>query len=110
MVLVYVSCHPATFAENAAKFVAAGYELEYVQPVDMFPNTPHIEAVARLVRDQARAAAVLAAAKATATADRRTGASAPPQPDQYGGWARYHSPSERNADQNARLADCSSSD
>ena len=59
-VLVYVSCHPATFAENAAKFVAAGYDLEYVQPVDMFPNTPHVEAVARFVRDEARVAAVQA--------------------------------------------------
>ncbi|MGI9539491.1 MAG: 23S rRNA (uracil(1939)-C(5))-methyltransferase RlmD [Miltoncostaeaceae bacterium] len=48
--LVYVSCQPATFAENAAKFVAGGYALEYVQPVDMFPQTPHIEAVARFTR------------------------------------------------------------
>ncbi len=63
-VLVYVSCHPATFAENAAKFVAAGYDLDYVQPVDMFPNTPHIEAVARFVRDPVRVAAVRAAAEA----------------------------------------------
>ena len=48
--LVYVSCQPATFAENAARFVEGGYELEYVQPVDMFPQTPHIEAVARFSR------------------------------------------------------------
>jgi 23S rRNA (uracil1939-C5)-methyltransferase len=63
-VLVYVSCHPATFADNAARFVAAGYDLEYVQPVDMFPNTPHVEAVARFVRDPIRAAAARAAAEA----------------------------------------------
>lgn len=49
-VLVYVSCHPATFADNAARFVEGGYRLEYVQPVDMFPQTPHVEAVARFVR------------------------------------------------------------
>lgn len=49
--LVYVSCQPATLAENAAKFVAGGYRLEWVRPVDMFPQTPHIEAVARFVRD-----------------------------------------------------------
>lgn len=75
-VLVYVSCHPATFAENAAKLVAAGYALEYVQPVDMFPNTPHIEAVARFVRDERRVAEVQAAAQLQAAADRaaRTGA------------------------------------
>jgi len=79
-VLVYVSCHPATFAENAAKFVAAGYALDYVQPVDMFPNTPHIEAVARFVRDDARVATVRAAAEAAA---RETRAPAPPpSPDQ----------------------------
>ncbi len=48
-VLVYISCHPATFADNAARFVAGGYKLEWVRPVDMFPQTPHIEAVARFV-------------------------------------------------------------
>jgi 23S rRNA (uracil1939-C5)-methyltransferase len=46
-VLVYVSCQPATFADNAARFVEGGYRLEWVRPVDMFPQTPHIEAVAR---------------------------------------------------------------
>ena len=50
-VLVYVSCQPATFADNAARFVAGGYRLEWVRPVDMFPQTPHIEAVARFTRD-----------------------------------------------------------
>lgn len=50
--LVYVSCQPATFADNAAKFVEGGYRLEWVRPVDMFPQTPHIEAVARFTRDR----------------------------------------------------------
>ncbi|MEW6582019.1 MAG: 23S rRNA (uracil(1939)-C(5))-methyltransferase RlmD [Actinomycetota bacterium] len=50
-VLVYVSCHPATFADNARRFIDGGYRLEWVRPVDMFPQTPHIEAVARFVRD-----------------------------------------------------------
>jgi 23S rRNA (uracil1939-C5)-methyltransferase len=49
-VLVYVSCQPATFADNAARFVEGGYALEWVRPVDMFPQTPHIEAVARFTR------------------------------------------------------------
>ncbi len=79
-VLVYVSCHPATFAENAAKFVAAGYDLEYVQPVDMFPNTPHIEAVARFVRDAARAAAIRTAAEVAAAAARSARATDPGAP------------------------------
>lgn len=52
-VLVYVSCQPTTFADNAARFVEGGYRLEWVRPVDMFPQTPHIEAVARFVRDAA---------------------------------------------------------
>ena len=49
-VLVYVSCHPATFADNARRLLDGGYRLEWVRPVDMFPQTPHIEAVARFTR------------------------------------------------------------
>jgi 23S rRNA (uracil-5-)-methyltransferase RumA len=49
-VLVYISCQPATFADNAKRFVDGGYTLEWVRPVDMFPQTPHIEAVARFTR------------------------------------------------------------
>jgi 23S rRNA (uracil1939-C5)-methyltransferase len=49
--IVYVSCNPTTLAPNARQLVDAGYRLEVVQPVDMFPHTPHIEAVARLTRD-----------------------------------------------------------
>jgi 23S rRNA (uracil1939-C5)-methyltransferase len=48
--LVYVSCNPTTLAPNAAQFVEAGYALRRVRPVDMFPQTPHIECVALLER------------------------------------------------------------
>jgi len=48
--IVYVSCNPTTLAPNAAQLVEAGYELKRVRPVDMFPQTPHIECVALLER------------------------------------------------------------
>lgn len=46
--LIYVSCNPATLARDVKKMVEGGYRLQAVQPVDMFPHTFHIEAVARL--------------------------------------------------------------
>ncbi|HEX6688895.1 MAG TPA: 23S rRNA (uracil(1939)-C(5))-methyltransferase RlmD [Solirubrobacterales bacterium] len=46
--VVYVSCNPTTLAPNAAQLVEAGYTLRRVKPVDMFPQTPHIECVALL--------------------------------------------------------------
>jgi 23S rRNA (uracil1939-C5)-methyltransferase len=48
--IVYISCNPTTLAPNARQMAEAGYELKSVQPVDMFPQTPHIEAVALLER------------------------------------------------------------
>jgi 23S rRNA (uracil1939-C5)-methyltransferase len=48
--IVYVSCNPTTLAPNARQFADAGYQLEAVRPVDMFPQTPHIECVALLER------------------------------------------------------------
>ena len=48
--IVYVSCNPTTLAPNARQMVDAGYELKTVRPVDMFPQTPHIECVALLER------------------------------------------------------------
>jgi 23S rRNA (uracil1939-C5)-methyltransferase len=48
--IVYVSCNPTTLAPNAAQLVEAGYRLGRVQPVDMFPQTPHIECIAVLDR------------------------------------------------------------
>lgn len=48
--VVYVSCNPATFARDARILVDGGYQLEKVQPVDMFGHTMHIEVVAVLSR------------------------------------------------------------
>jgi 23S rRNA (uracil1939-C5)-methyltransferase len=48
--VVYISCNPTTLAPNAAQLTEAGYALRRVRPVDMFPQTPHIECVALLER------------------------------------------------------------
>jgi 23S rRNA (uracil1939-C5)-methyltransferase len=55
--IVYVSCNPTTLAPNAAQLAEAGYRLARVRPVDMFPQTPHIECVALFERDTKRVAA-----------------------------------------------------
>jgi 23S rRNA (uracil1939-C5)-methyltransferase len=45
--IVYVSCNPTTLAGNAELLTEAGYRLERVRAVDMFPHTAHVECVAR---------------------------------------------------------------
>jgi 23S rRNA (uracil1939-C5)-methyltransferase len=48
--IVYVSCDPTTLARDAGLLVEAGYHLERVQPVDLFPHTYHVETVALFIR------------------------------------------------------------
>jgi 23S rRNA (uracil1939-C5)-methyltransferase len=48
--IVYVSCNPSTQARDAKLLAEGGYNLKKVQPVDMFPHTDHIEAVALFTR------------------------------------------------------------
>ncbi len=50
--IVYVSCGPETLARDCAIFTANGYEVTACQPVDLFPNTPHVEVVACMIRKE----------------------------------------------------------
>jgi 23S rRNA (uracil1939-C5)-methyltransferase len=48
--IVYVACDPAALARDARTLVDAGFRLRSVQPLDLFPMTHHVEAVALLTR------------------------------------------------------------
>ena len=47
--IIYVSCNPETLARDI-EYLSSLYEVTYVQPVDMFPHTAHIETVCSLTR------------------------------------------------------------
>jgi 23S rRNA (uracil1939-C5)-methyltransferase len=46
--IVYISCQPETLVRDLVQFVKAGYRIGLVQPVDLFPQTPHVEVVVKL--------------------------------------------------------------
>lgn len=48
--VVYVSCNPETLARDCRRLCANGYGIAEVRPVDMFPQTVHVETVVRLTR------------------------------------------------------------
>jgi 23S rRNA (uracil1939-C5)-methyltransferase len=47
---VYVSCDPSTLARDLKHLEGFGFKTIEVQPVDMFPNTKHVETVALLTK------------------------------------------------------------
>lgn len=48
--IVYVSCDPGTLARDLGILNGLGYETKEVQPVDMFPQTSHVECVVLMSR------------------------------------------------------------
>lgn len=53
--VVYVSCNPATLARDLVDFKKHGYEIQSVQPLDLFPQTHHVETVVSMVRNRKKA-------------------------------------------------------
>ncbi|WP_302852492.1 23S rRNA (uracil(1939)-C(5))-methyltransferase RlmD [uncultured Streptococcus sp.] len=50
--ITYISCNPATMARDIKHYQELGYKLQKVQPVDLFPNTHHVETVCLLSREK----------------------------------------------------------
>ncbi len=48
--MIYVSCDPESLARDLLRITGRGYAIDSMQPVDMFPHTPHIETVVLLSR------------------------------------------------------------
>ena len=48
--IIYISCNPSTQARDLKELISHGYKVKNIQPVDMFPHTPHIESVVTLTK------------------------------------------------------------
>lgn len=48
--LVYVSCNPSTLAKDCDYLMKQGYSIEWIQPLDMFPHTAHVECVVLITK------------------------------------------------------------
>ena len=48
--VIYISCNPTTLAPDLRELVAAGYAVRAVQPIDLFPQTYHVECIVQLER------------------------------------------------------------
>lgn len=46
--VVYVSCNPSTLAKDI-QVLSSKFKVEYIQPVDMFPHTSHVECISQLI-------------------------------------------------------------
>ncbi|MFQ5683557.1 MAG: 23S rRNA (uracil(1939)-C(5))-methyltransferase RlmD [Candidatus Binatia bacterium] len=49
--VLYISCNPATLARDLAAWTRKGYKLTRIRPIDLFPQTYHVEALAEMVRE-----------------------------------------------------------
>ena len=48
--IIYISCNPSTQARDLKEIINDGYKIRNIQPIDMFPHTPHIESVVTLTK------------------------------------------------------------
>jgi 23S rRNA (uracil1939-C5)-methyltransferase len=49
-VIVYVSCNPATLSRDLKILLDKNYRISEIQPLDMFPQTYHIETIVKLTK------------------------------------------------------------